>query len=259
MGLCTPWITAADILERVPSSDEKNRIQDSGVLPSAALDACNILYALSGRQFPGTCSAILRPTGPYGWGCSHQSVSMLPDLVSRGVGIDSYLAATNGGSCGDGGITLGLYPIKSVTTIKINGVTLDPSTYRVDDQRYLVRPGVMFWPFFQRIDLPDTASPTFSVAVTYGADPPSNGPTAAAAFGVELARYRAGMSNRLPARVTSLTRQGVTVSAIDQMSYLKEGLTGLYEVDIFLTAYNPGGQTRRPIIWSPEAQSRRRM
>ncbi len=249
---CAPWVTAADLAGRPDITD---KVVDAGVLPGAAADASNLLYMLSGRQFPGACTATLRPTAAL-YGCA--GVYPLQAAVAAGMGIDSWMAATNGGSCCPAGLRLGLYPIRSVTQVKVNGVVQDPATYRLDDNRWLVRPGLVLWPVYQRLDLPDTAAGTFSVAVTHGQDPPQAAVSAASTLGAELAKARAGLSNRLPQRVLTLTRQGMSMTVLDPQTFIKEGLTGIYEVDLFIRGYNPAKQTRRPTVWSPDMAQHRR-
>lgn len=254
-GPCTSWVTAAEVAGR---PDVSTATIDAGVLESACLDASRLLYVLSGRQYPGLCSTVLRPLNP-DYGC-RWAVSNLPDLLAAGATLDSWMAATNGGSCGcEAGIRLNPYPVRSITAVKIDGVTLLSSQYRLDDQRWLVRPGALLWPVWQRLDLPDTAVGTFSVAITYGAAPPSTGVSAASTLAAEFAKLRAGLPNRLPQRVTNITRQGVSMTLLDPLTSIKDGFTGLYDVDLFLRSENPGKQTRRPTVWSPDTTRNRRM
>lgn len=55
---------------------------------------------------------------------------------------------------------------------------------------------------------------------------------------------------RLPDRVTSVNRQGVSWTVIDPQDFLKDGRTGLYEVDLVLSVY--GKSKRRSRVFSPE-------
>lgn len=249
-GVCTPWITAADIRGRLGPDGDK--ITDSGVVPQAALDASNLLYALSGRQFPGACTAVLRPYAGQGgvFGLSASRAAEMP--------WDSYMASVNGGVCW-AGIRLGVYPIRAVTSVKIDGVTVNPNQYRVDDARWLVRKNGQPWPAWQRLELDDTAVGTFSVAVSYGADPPPLGFSAASALGAEFARAGAGLANKLPQRLQSITRQQVSMTVLDPMQFLEKGFTGITQADMFIRAYNPAKQTMRPSVWSPDVASSRRV
>lgn len=97
------------------------------------------------------------------------------------------------------------------------------------------------------------------MAVSYGADPPPIGFSAASALGAEFAKSRAGLPNRLPVRLQSITRQQVSMTVLDPMAFLDKGLTGVVEADMFISAYNPNRQKRRPQVWSPDMSSARRM
>lgn len=58
---------------------------------------------------------------------------------------------------------------------------------------------------------------------------------------------------KLPERVTSISRQGVSWTLLDPMDFLDKGKTGIYSVDLILSAMNPGN-TRRAVarVFSPE-------
>jgi hypothetical protein len=254
VSLCTPWVDSAAVSAR---HDMTNVTVDPTVLTAACLDASTLLYALSGRQFPGACTATVRPVD-WSYGCGHVT-GLLARLASGRLTLDSWTAATNGGICGDGGLDLGLYPVRTITQVKINGQVVDPSLYRLDGHRWLVRPGVLFWPTWQRLDLPDTADGTFSVTVTHGADPPPPGVSAASRFAAEIAKARTGAPNELPRRITSLSRQQVSMTLADPMTYLDKGRTGIFEVDVFLTAYNAGRQQMQPAVYSHDLMRRRKV
>lgn len=62
-----------------------------------------------------------------------------------------------------------------------------------------------------------------------------------------------GKPCRLPDRVTSVNRQGVSWTLIDPQDFLLDGRTGLYEVDLVLSAYSGGSRARaRARTFSPE-------
>lgn len=251
-GPCAPWVDLAAVRARPDMADHAATVSDD-TIEAACDDASGILYGLSGRQFPGECTSTVRPLG-YSYGCCHTS-----GLLHGHVPLDSWTAATNGGTCGDGGLDLGLYPIRSITSVKVNGQVVPSGQYRVDGQRWLVRPGVIYWPADQRLDLPDTADGTFSVTATHGADPPAAGVSAASLLAAELSKARSALPNQLPRRVTNLTRQGVSMTVVDPQSYLKDGFLGLWEVDAFITTYNPGRQRAKPVVYSPDLPRRRRV
>lgn len=252
-GPCTPWVTPTVVAERPDMADTDI---ETGVIAGACTDASDLLFSLSGRQFPGACTSTVRPTGTC-YGCCHAT------HLDRWAAVDSITAATNGFGfgwpCDGGGLDLGLYPIRSITSVKINGQVVSSGQYRVDGQRWLIRPGVIYWPPDRRPDLPDTADGTFSVTATHGADPPTSGVSAASLLAAELAKARSNLPNRLPQRITHLTRQGVSMTVVDPQRYLSEGLLGIWEIDLFLRSSNPARQTARPLVYSPDLPRRRRV
>lgn len=252
-GVCTEWATEADLCS--PCNDYASLGPAAAEMIQAASD---VLYELSGRQFPGECEATVRPcarrSGGFGRG---------PSAVGVPAGWSaSWGFCMCGDTCGCGGdvrVTLGAYPIVEITEVKVDGLVVDPSLYRLDDQRILTRladsdgtnPG---WPHTQRIDLNDTEEGTWSVSYVWGRQPPPMGVVAAAVLACELALAcdpeNAGQC-RLPKKVDTITREGVTM-VLSPSDFLDEsGKTGLYEVDMFIRAFNPSQLRQRAQVWTP--------
>ena len=61
-----------------------------------------------------------------------------------------------------------------------------------------------------------------------------------------------GSECRLPGRVSSLARQGVTISMVDVNELLRNGLTGIPEVDQVIRSINPSGLKGRTRFYSPD-------
>lgn len=57
---------------------------------------------------------------------------------------------------------------------------------------------------------------------------------------------------RLPERVTSVTRQGVSWTVIDPMDFIEKGRTGIIEVDMAINAASAGRAKARPRVFSNE-------
>jgi hypothetical protein len=282
-GPCSSWIQADDILARpecqsIGEDDEGNDIpMDPAVAAMAAGWASEILYNLSGQQFTGACGPVtVRP------------VSRPVDQDTRGIsglgfsGSGGYLASW--GSCTAFGSTsgavshygcsrppdieLGAYPVTQILLVKIDGVVIPPNEYYLQDYRKLIRSRVSAsatpterwgWPVCQLLDLPDTEVGTFSVEYMYGVPPPTSGVMAATVLGAQLALNASSAPNSLPTRITSISRQGVSMMVVDVMDFLKDGLTGLYEVDLFLRTVNPSGMKRKAIVFSPDMGAPKRM
>ena len=60
---------------------------------------------------------------------------------------------------------------------------------------------------------------------------------------------------RIPERVQSVSRQGVSWTMIDPQDFLDKGRTGIYEVDMLIRAVNPSGAKRRVRVFSPVASA----
>lgn len=245
MSACSPWATEADLCSPCNDYDVLGPI--AGDMLQAASD---VLYELSGRQFPGLCDATVRPC---------------PKPCTGG----GVLRTTRGsGRCGCGGdlctgrwyqADLGAYPIQSVTEVKVDGVVVDASKYRLDDRRRLVRlrdaDGTnLGWPTTQAFDLPDTEEGTWSVSYTWGREPPEMGVRAAAVLACELALScdpENGGTCRLPRNVTSASRDGITIQMSPQELADTIMGTGMWEVENFLLAYNPKRLRQAASVWWP--------
>jgi hypothetical protein len=57
---------------------------------------------------------------------------------------------------------------------------------------------------------------------------------------------------QLPQRVTTITRQGVGIAvAIDPLTVIREGGTGITSIDLWIASINPHGLRRRASIHTP--------
>lgn len=88
--------------------------------------------------------------------------------------------------------------------------------------------------------------------LTTGQDATEFGRAAAAVLAAELAfadpEYDGDEETRLPALVTSVSRQGVSQSFATTLDVVKEGATGINEVDQFVRSYNKIKATSRPTV-----------
>lgn len=287
VGPCQPWTSSQSVWECCGSpmttigegSDEEECPVD---MTQFALEASQVLYELSGRQFSGNCEKTVRPCGQVG--CGFQT-------LSRGYIVWSPYAANwwwdpywspywNDGWWWNGSnacgckpldwIKLSGYPVREITEVKIDGAVVDPTTYRLDERRRLVRvpdpldPDTWLrWPACQHLGLPDTMEGTFSVTYRYGQDPPPLGVHAAAQLGCELYKACSGQACALPTGTSRVNRQGVTIErlAFTQWAFTPASRargartpgwsTGLPLVDAFLNTYNTYGIKRRPVFWAP--------
>lgn len=225
--VCEAWASEGDV-----TCDTDQFVP--GALDTALAVASDVLFHLSGRQFPGICSAVVRPYGQ----------------CSCGGGCSSLRE-----------IRLGVTPIVEVTEVKVSGEVVDPSSYRVDDSMTLVRlpgDGAVSWPCCPTMDMDSSEEGTFEVSFTYGKRPPSLGVAGAAQLACEIAKSMSDLDCKLPERTTNITRQGVSISLIDPNDFLENGKTGLYLADLFLETVNPHKLSRPPGIMSPDIRTSRR-
>lgn len=245
-GTCEPWATLADLGS--PCDDYG---MDPALLEDSLQIASDVLFSLSGRRYPGVCEDVVRPTGA----CAPRPTTPRDTLGRRG---DPCCSTVRG-------IRLGGSPLVDVTEVLLDGEILDPSEYRVDDHDLLVRlrdaDGTLrSWPCCQDVTLPTTEEGTFQVTYTYGRTPPLGGIRAAASLACQLAlaaQPETAGQCRLSDRVLSVTRQGVTKTLRDPAAMFPEGLTGLNEVDLWLSSERYGRKARRATVLVPETAARR--
>lgn len=252
MTVCAQWTTADAVQECSPCAST-----DDAVLTAMIAVASDVLFALSGYRYSGVCTSTVRPCGGRhgndgpirGNEASGTSTRSTAAGISVGCGCSSPRACACGGLSE---ITLGGWPVASVTEVKVDGVVLDAARYRIDDSRFLVRlpdadDSRQSWPCCQDLALDTTEPDTFEVTFTYGQAPPASGVLAAKVLACELALACTGGDGcRLPKRVTSIVRQGIAMTVIDPFEFLTDGLTGLYEVDLFLGTHGASRTKRMP-------------
>lgn len=218
------------------------------VTAASVLAATEILWSLSGRQF-GVQEFTFRPRrypyqdtpwGPGGW-------------LDWSLGIDwsvtswPFPSALIGECSGGSEIKLP-EPISSVTEVRINGNVLAPTNYRVDDNRFLIRLDAA-WPYRNNLALPDTVAGTWSIKAQLGRDIPASAQFAMGELACEFIRGWNGADCRLPRNITTLARQGISITMPDTATAFANGRTGLYLCDAFIAAVNPNGLRQRARVY----------
>jgi len=216
--LCGPW-----------PADLTDCAAPAGGLEEHLEAATEVLWALSGRRF-GSCTATFRP-------CSGADVCT-PIVDRAWAPLATCRCST---SCGHRLRRRLLLPnpVVSVGEVKVDGAVVPASEYRLESRRWLARLGGS-WPATQNLDLPDTEAGTWSVTITWGQPVPAAGLLAAAQLACEFYKAVAAPDDcGLPARLTTITRQGLTMTVLDPADFLKEGKTGITSIDLWLAAVNP--------------------
>lgn len=253
-GPCTSWPVRwlCDVTSESPT-----------VTGEAVAFATNTLWALSGRRF-GTCDVTLRPCradctdqlpwwDPFPGGLSYPQPALIGgqwfNLTCGG--------CTGGCSCATLSEVVLPAPVNAVTQVKVDGVVLPTTAYRLDDDRRLVRLGGT-WPTCQRFDRADTEVGTWTVTASYGEDVPDGASWAIGQLACEYIRAVNGDDCRLPKQVQTLARQGVTIQLTDTVELFKTHQTGLYLVDSFVMTWNPNHLSRRSKTYNVDAPGPRR-
>jgi len=142
--------------------------------------------------------------------------------------------------------------------VTVNGASLPVSgsegfNYFVLDQQWLVRTDTAAcWPLCADQNLGPGDPDAFEVTYLRGKEVPTALAQGTASLACEYAKACIGAPCRLPQRVTSISRQGVTISVADIDSVLRNGLSGLWELDQLIMAINPYGLKGRTRFYSPD-------
>lgn len=135
--------------------------------------------------------------------------------------------------------------VTEVTDVTLDGVTF--TAWRLTGN-WLVRTDHRGWPLCN----------TTLITYSYGRLVPPGGRLAVIALATELGKAFAGKTCSLPARVTSVTRQGVSFTALESLATLKDDLVGIHTVDLWLRKVNPGKVPQSGAVWSPDMIEARR-
>lgn len=234
---CTQWATAEDVCAPCGPDDDI----DGELLDRWLEVASSILYGLTGSRWPGLCTEVIypEPTECLAWMGRRWSGLRMRHTRPRELRLPGY-------------------PAVEVERVMIDGVELDPARYRIDDQRWLVyvpesaSTGRRGWPDRNDPRLPDGQVGTWSVEYIYGAMPPPGGREAAGELGCQLALSCTPDADcRLPERVTSITRQGVTMAVLDPLTLFDDGKTGLPNVDLWVASTRLANSRRPAALMVP--------
>lgn len=231
--------SASDYWEAAPAGDRA----------AAEALAVRILHALTGEVF-GTRPEKVRPCfTPQTRGSTYYGPGTPIPAWWPGVGVGNPAAS---GACGcrsncrhvtDADVWVP-GPIASVTRVTIDGAVVPPESYVVRSRRWLRRTDGQAWPQDQDLNAADDEPGAFVIEYQRGIPVPQDGQIAAGVLAVDILRGMSGQECALPARITSVSRQGLSME-IDPRAYFAEGLTGVEAVDQWIMAVNPY-KSRRP-------------
>lgn len=211
-----------------------------------------IIWRLSGKQF-GACPVTARPCRQtcadrpsYGYWSGSTWTPVLQDGSWFNLRCD-YCRSRTGCSCSELCEVNLPGPIAEIIQVKVDGGVLDPSEYRVDNARKLVRTATTVsatapkcWPTCQELARADTEVGTFSVTYRRGQAVPQGGLWAAGLLACELLKACDGDKDcALPQNAQRISRQGVTVDLTEILVSAGNFATGVPEIDLWLESVNP--------------------
>lgn len=234
-GPCAPWAATSDV------SPSRIGEVDAGALTDCLVVATEILWNLTGRRWSGVCADTIRPV----CGCVRRRP--VTGQGATGCGEDRRLLSLPG------------RPVVEVSAVTIDGVPLAAEDWFVLDRAAVGRVDGQSWPCSQALRLASSETGTWEVAYRYGTAPPPGGVRSAAtlAFEMALASIPDAEGTRLPERVSSITRQGVTMAVLDPLTLLAEGRTGLVDVDLWVASVMHGDRRRGAAVHVGGASARK--
>lgn len=270
-GPCEPYAIDLSCCLTVSGSVPDPCILDGDPVPQPIIDnativASQILWAITGRQF-GMCSATIRPCRKCANGCcdpinsagDFYGVPWYPIHLADGSWTNAACDCQDECSCTKLSEIKLPYPTCEVNAVVIDGVEVEDTEYVLYNFHQLVRLNGESWPTCNDLSKPSTEEGTWSVTLTYGRDVPELVLLGAAEMACEIIKNCVGKPCKLPQRISSVTRQGVSVSFLDAMDFLDKGQTGLYFADLAARTYNPKGLAKKATIYSPDVETKWRV
>lgn len=244
--LTWPFVQMCDLATITPTLTDAQQQQ-------AVALAVEWLWSKSARRY-GTRPVLLRP--------QTRSRGMRP---WPGIGLQPMSSVISGLSSGwmDGEGTrehdqvLELpAPVVSVESVEIDGVTVDPDVWRLENN-YLVRQDGGIWPRTQNLIAALGQPNTWAVRFTRGFAVTDFGMYATGKlvcyFGKQIA---GGKPCELPYNTTNVTRAGVSISRSTGKGQAAQ-TSPVPEVDQWLAMVNPDQLRSEPVIWSPDVDRQR--
>jgi len=141
-------------------------------------------------------------------------------------------------------------PVGPITWVKVDGNIVLPTDYRVDGDRLVwIGDDDCPWPICQDMTAGDDKPNTFAVRYLNAHAPDDLAAYAAGVLAMEFAKACMGGKCRLPANVTSVSRQGVSFEIA--AGTFPGGVTGIREVDSWIGLWNPEHRRQATQVWWP--------
>jgi hypothetical protein len=238
-GPCQPYITGEQI-SGFPNVCAVPASEDGPDFAGIAAAASEVIYVLTGMQFPGTCRATVRPVRRH-----HDRSAMTLLGTARGPVL----------GCGNDAIPLH-NPVfvdddANSITVKIDGDTF--TDFYVRDGYKLVRSDDRPWPSRNRLSLADTEEGTFSITYSFGTPAPDAVKRAALTLAVEYAREdMRDPRTRLPPGTRSASRDGMSVGLDTEVDRIRTAGSAIPEIAAIMGTFNPTNNRMPTMIYSPD-------
>lgn len=248
-GPCQPWCGYPDLLEggwTLPAN------VSVGMAEQACQAASEVCWELGGRRWPGLCWDSILPSnclGGAGFVVIPNGRAGLTVVSGERWGASWVHPFGPGiGPCfGSPVIDLGTALVTAIDEVRVDGVAIAASAYRLIDRRWLARIDGDTWPC---LNLPDATPLALAVDFTFGEAPPAIGVLAAVALARELVAGLGGGDCAIDPRVTQLIREGTTLTladgGTDPATYVE-----IPAVRRFVATFNPAGIRRAASVIVP--------
>lgn len=142
-------------------------------------------------------------------------------------------------------------PVGRVDEVKVDGTVISSTDYRADGDGLLwTGTGDCPFPVCQNMALADTEVGTFSITYLNAWPVDALGAYAAGVLASEFAKACTGGKCRLPASVTAVSRQGISMQIA--AGAFPDGFTGIREIDAYIALYNPTPIRQAVQVYSPD-------
>lgn len=222
-SVCESWAQASEL------SQDAQELHSQGMWCSILSLASDILWAASGRRWRNVQATETVTLDP-----PEQSCQPTGQGYAQGYWRPMLVSPSRPNR-----VRLPRPDVTAITTVTLDGSAF--TAYRRSGS-YALRTDGHGWPL----------ATTTRITYQFGRLVPHSGRLACAAFAGELGKALLGQRCGLPARVTSVTRQGISFDVLESLEFLKEGLTGFPPVDMWIRSVNPTQTRGSGQVWSPD-------
>jgi hypothetical protein len=228
-----PYVTPAELISC--SKEAEGMEEDDPRILDAIDDASLIMFYLTGKQFAGVCETTVRPPCHAG-GCRC--------------------------GCSPFQVDLGFWPVTALTSVRYEGVTYTGTdltdVFHVNDYRFIARnDGEPFvsgnqWAIAGGTEDSSANGYVFEVTLTHGLQVPRLLTRATRSLAGQFVAACCGKPCKLPERVTAVTRSGISMDVASATDLLRDGRTGIYEVDLAIQVFNPSKLQSPSFLFMPQ-------